>query len=255
MTLFPDDILQDRIEKDITRVSTGIIDELITGGIPKGSVILLIGDPKAGKTTFISQFMYNQVIYGAPVIGILTDVSKYEFLSNSLDFGWDFTPYVDDRLFIIDAYSSRIGGKPKFAFEEATITNVADMGQVISVIKDITLRIVQNANPSFITGVISSLTPLFFESEVKDIYKFLEDLKDLAHRHKQVWILEMNSGIEAPHVETMVKAIVDGIIELKLMEEDKTLRRYMRVYGMKRTRHVLSWVPYEITSTGIQIKL
>ena len=64
----------------------------------------------------------------------------------------------------------------------------------------------------------------------------------------------MNSGIQPPHVETTVKAIVDGIIELRLMEESKTLRRYLRVYGMKRTNHTLSWVPYEISSSGIRLE-
>jgi len=43
-------------ERHVERVPTGMIDDPIMGGIPKGSVVLLIGDPKSGKTTFISQF-------------------------------------------------------------------------------------------------------------------------------------------------------------------------------------------------------
>lgn len=245
----------EEVEKEVTRVATGVIDELIMGGIPRGSVILAIGDPKAGKTTFVSQFIHNQLHYGVPVIGIFTDISRYEFVSNAVDFGWDFEKYLDEGLHIIDAYTTRLRGKPKFAFEEAVVTNVSDTTQIITAIKDMTLNIMTSRNPPFITGVISSLTPIFFEADRKQIYKFLEDLKELAHRQKQVWLLEMNSGIEAPHVEMMVRAIVDGIIEFRLMEENKTLRRYLRVYGMRRTKHVLSWVPYEITPSGIKLNL
>ncbi len=243
------------IEKRVERVPTGIIDDLIMGGIPKGSVVLLIGDPKSGKTTFISQFVHTQLTGGYSAIGILVDIPKYEFVSNALDFGWDFMPYLEENFFILDAYSQRLRGTPKFSFDEAVVTDIRDTTQLIDAIKDVTLKILSEKNPPMITGIISSLTPIFFETDKKQIYKFLEDLKELAHRNKQVWLVEMNSGIEEPHVEMMVKAIVDGIIEMRLIEENMTLRRYLRVYGMRRTKHVLSWVPYEITETGIQLQV
>ncbi|WP_087036936.1 RAD55 family ATPase [Thermococcus litoralis] len=248
---------QGEIEERVERVPTGIIDPLLMGGIPKGSVVLLIGDPKSGKTTFITQFMYNQLIGGANVIGLLVDVSRYEFISNALDFGWGLMGYLNDKLHILDAYTQRLRGGPKFSFTEEVIPDIRDTSQVIDVIKDLTTKIILNNphvdNPPVI-GAVSSLTPMFFETEKKQIYKFLEDLKAFAHKNKQVWILEMNSGVEEPHVETIIKAIVDGIIEMKLFEEEKTLRRYLRVYGMRRTRHVLSWIPYEITESGIVLQ-
>ncbi|WP_457752544.1 RAD55 family ATPase [Thermococcus sp.] len=245
----------ENIEKSVERIPTGIIDDLIMGGIPRGSVVLLLGDPKAGKTTFLTQFLHNQLSMGYYAIGILVDISRYEFVSNALDFGWDFTPYFEERFFVLDAYTQRLRGSPKFTFDEAVVTNIADTTQLINAIKDVMIKILSTRSPPMITGVISSLTPIFFETDKKQIYKFLEDLKELAHRNKQVWILEMNSGIEEPHVEMMVKAIVDGIIEMRLIEENMTLRRYLRVYGMRRTKHVLSWVPYEITETGIRLQV
>ena len=45
----------------IQRIPTGIpkFDELIEGGFPENSMILLVGYPGAGKTTFSAQFLYN----------------------------------------------------------------------------------------------------------------------------------------------------------------------------------------------------
>jgi len=94
-------------ERHVERVPTGVIDDLIMGGIPKGSVVLLIGDPKSGKTTFISQFIHTQLTMGYSTICILVDISKYEFISNALDFGWEFMPYLEENFFVLDAYSQR----------------------------------------------------------------------------------------------------------------------------------------------------
>ena len=45
------------------RVPTGIdgLDPLIEGGFPKGSLVLLAGNPGTGKTIFSMQFLYRGV--------------------------------------------------------------------------------------------------------------------------------------------------------------------------------------------------
>lgn len=237
------------------RIETGIIDPLIQNGIPAGSVVLVIGDPKSGKTTFQAQFLYNQVVLrGMPGLAILVDMPKREFLSVSKDFGWDFSPVLDELLFLIDAYSHRIKSAPKFSFSEDVIIDASNPFEITKFIRDTTSGLVASGHTGQLVGIITSITPLFFESEIVDIYKFLEELKDVAHRYKQVWLIEINSGVERSQVENTVKAIVDGIIELKMFEEGRILRRYLRVYGMRRTAHSLAWIPYEITPTGIILR-
>ena len=234
MNLYPSTSPNSELEEKVERIPTNLIDHLLMGGIPRGSVVLLIGDPKSGKTTFISQFTYNQLISGANVISLLVDIPRYEFVSNALDFGWNFITHLNERLHILDAYTQRIRGGPKFSFTEEAIPDIRDTTHIIDIIKDTTTKILLN-NPHvetpLIVGVISSLTPMFFETEKKEIYKFLEDLKAFSHKNKQVWIIEM-----------------------KLFEENHNLQRYLRVYGMRRTRHVLSWIPYDITDRGILLK-
>ncbi|ASJ01099.1 RAD55 family ATPase [Thermococcus gorgonarius] len=237
------------------RIETGIIDGLIQNGIPAGSVVLILGDPKSGKTTFQMQFLYNQVmLHGMPGLAILVDMPKREFLSISRTFGWDFSSVLDEGLFLVDAYSHRIKSAPKFSFSEDVIIDASNPFEITKFISDMTKGLVAGGHSGQLVGIITSLTPLFFESDIVDIYKFLEELKDIAHRYNQVWLVEINSGIERPQVENTVKAIVDGIVELRMFEEGRILRRYLRVYGMRRTSHSLAWVPYEITPTGIILR-
>ncbi|ASJ03419.1 recombinase RecA [Thermococcus profundus] len=239
----------------VNRIETGIIDSLIQGGIPEGSVVLVIGDAKSGKTTFQMQFLYNQVVLrGMPGLAILVDLPKREFLDISKGFGWDFSPILDEYLYLVDAYSHRIKSAPKFSFSEDVIIDPSNPTQIAKFVKDTTSSLVASGHTGQMVGVITSITPLFFESELVDIYKFLEELKDIAHRYRQVWMIEINTGVEKPEVEAMVRAIVDGIIELKMFEEGRTLRRYIRVYGMRKTAHSLSWFPYEITPSGIILR-
>ncbi|ACS33118.1 RAD55 family ATPase [Thermococcus gammatolerans] len=243
------------VELDIERIETGVIDGLIQGGIPAGSVVLVLGDPKSGKTTFQTQFLYTQtVLHGTPGLAILVDMPKREFLENARLFGWDFSPILDEYLYLIDAYSHRIKSAPKFSFTEDVIIDPSNPLQIAKFVKETTTGLISGGYTGQLVGIITSLTPLFFESELIDIYKFLEELKDIAHRHKQVWLIEINTGIERPQVEAMVKAIVDGVIEMRMFEEGRTLRRYIRVYGMRRTPHSLSWFPYEITPTGLALR-
>ena len=57
-------------------VATGVegLDELLSGGFPRGRVVLLLGGPGSGKTILASQFLYNGVTkYGENGILISLD--------------------------------------------------------------------------------------------------------------------------------------------------------------------------------------
>lgn len=75
------------------RVSTGVVglDELIEGGLPRGSMTILAGSPGSGKTIASAQFLH----YGAKECGengIYVSLSerKNVFMKNMERFGLDF---------------------------------------------------------------------------------------------------------------------------------------------------------------------
>jgi KaiC/GvpD/RAD55 family RecA-like ATPase len=76
-------------------VPTGIpgFDELVQGGFPKGSGILVTGAPGTGKSIFGLQFMYNGAHqWGESGLYVSFEQSPQELRQQGLLFGWDFEP-------------------------------------------------------------------------------------------------------------------------------------------------------------------
>jgi len=75
------------------RTPTGIygLDPIIGGGFPKGSLILVAGNPGTGKTIFSAQFLYyGATEFGEKGIYVSFAESRNTFFSHMLDFGFDF---------------------------------------------------------------------------------------------------------------------------------------------------------------------
>jgi len=75
------------------RVSTGIkgLDNLIEGGFPQGSFILLAGSPGSGKTIASAQYVYHGVAnLGENGVYISFGERERVFLKNMERFGFDF---------------------------------------------------------------------------------------------------------------------------------------------------------------------
>ncbi len=84
------------------RVSTGIaeLDIILGGGVPSGSMILLSGNPGAGKTILATQFLYSGAAkHGEKVIYVSFAEKREEYLRNMLTLGIDMKALEQKGLF------------------------------------------------------------------------------------------------------------------------------------------------------------
>jgi len=63
---------------EIERIGTGIanLDKLIQGGIPRASIVLLVGAPGTGKTVFCLQYMATGAKAGDKCVYIASKILK-----------------------------------------------------------------------------------------------------------------------------------------------------------------------------------
>ncbi|MCX8158413.1 MAG: AAA family ATPase [Candidatus Diapherotrites archaeon] len=102
-------MLQEK-RKNGERTLTGIpgLDELLGGGIPKGNLVVLSGDPGSGKTVFCWQFLhYGATKFNENGLYVSLEESEEVIIDGALKFGWDFRELISEgklKILTIELY-------------------------------------------------------------------------------------------------------------------------------------------------------
>jgi len=222
----------------IQRIPTGIpkFDKLIEGGFPDNSMILLVGYPGAGKTTFSAQFLYNGATrHSARGVYVCFAETKETFLRNMMRFGWDF---------------ERLEKEGRVAILDLSVTREAGLQKNLDTI----METMTSLNASRL--VIDSFSAISMGlKELIDIrvmihllYRFLKKANCVS-----ILILDQPWGTSALG-EGISEFLADGIIHLETyFDENDVFRRRLRILKMRGTNHTKSLHEYDITSEGFVI--
>lgn len=91
------------------RVSTGVggLDAILSGGVPRGNVILLEGAIGTGKTTLGTEFVYRGAKeFGEPGVIVVFEVSPDKLARDAANLGWDLRE-LEDRQQLRIIYTTR----------------------------------------------------------------------------------------------------------------------------------------------------
>jgi len=91
--------------RTIERVLTGMsgLDEMLTGGVPRGKIILICGGPGTGKTIFSQHYMMTAISRNEPCVYVSLEESILGKIENAKEFGWDLQKAMDeDKLGVLD---------------------------------------------------------------------------------------------------------------------------------------------------------
>src|SRR3990172_13244482 len=190
-------------------VPSGVVglDELIGGGFPRGTVVLVLGRPGTGKTILASQFLYKGFSqFAENGIFVSLDESKEHFLSEMLKFGWDFKKAEEEgKFFFIDATRlSRIAILKEKMLKEETSSLRGKELQIDKLIEELQGKIKQiNAK----RVVLDTLASLF--------YRFLDPIE---RRTAGVDLIEALSDLGATVLVTTELSQLG--LERKLSDEE-----------------------------------
>ncbi len=85
------------------RISTGIdeLDLLVEGGFRAGRSYLIVGEPGTGKTILGLQFLYKGLLNGEKSLYVAIDEQPAEVIEQAASLGWDLSPYIEKKEFLI----------------------------------------------------------------------------------------------------------------------------------------------------------
>ncbi len=220
--------------------------KLVKGTFPPSS-LLLIGPSGVGKTIFCKQFIYNGLLLGEPCIYVTTNESPDEMEKSMKNFGFDFEPYKDNKFFrIIDCCSWKLGGKSS---SEYAVDRQHDFLTALSIkIKKAKQGL---RNIRFVLDSVSEITPLCDQDAVLN---FLQILTARTRVEGGKAICTVASGAHDKHFVNLLRLTYDGILEMKIDDSGKEIKRLLRIFSLRGAKHKTLWTPFEITDKGIVVK-
>ncbi len=226
------------------RVKTGILglDQIIEGGFPESSAILVTGPAGTGKTIMGLQFLFN----GAKKFGeagILVQAEEFDKTLEwySEEFNLDLAKLQDLGLLAIFAFHPKDYGK----FAPHTLE-----GEILRKLD----AIITNLGVKRI--VVDSITPISLA--VKDVSDYRYSLYEFIRFAKERGITTVFVAEEKTRELTKFAVedhLVDGIIKTRKFEmEDGSYQIEMKVAKMIGTNFPEKWFPVIMSRNGITIR-
>lgn len=203
------------------RLSTGIttMDEMMGGGIPKGSTTLLSGASGTGKTVLALNFLRAGLENSEPALYVSFEENDRQLLKGAENLGMNFNSYINKGVFKILHVSPIELDVDKHVYEIQ--------------------RIVKENNVKRL--VIDSISS--FEIGMHDKVKYSDYIWALTDYFKSqgVSVLLTHELHDSANVTTLTKHgisfVTDNMILLRYAEEGLYVRRYLRIVKMRSSNH------------------
>jgi len=218
------------------RVKTGIrnLDEILHGGIPKGSLTVFAGSPGAGKTILSQQIVFNNASPKRPGLFFQT---LSEPTAKTLKFLGSFGFFDSSLIENGSVHFVDLGG----------IIRSAGLEEAVQLL----MKHVKRVNPAFV--VVDSFKVF------DDLARSREELRKFSYEvaiNLMAWEVTtfLLGEFSQKDMETNpLFSIADGLFILRNREESGEQQRFIQVIKMRGTDHNRDEHPFSINSKGLDI--
>ena len=205
------------------------LDEMLGGGLPDKSVVVMTGEPGSGYDILAQQMMYQHAIRNDKVAYFSTSRSPDTIKEDFSTFGWDVAPLQEKGNWV--CYKA----------------SVADAIQVLT----------ENLPKAMAEGrwiLLDSLSYLVLTQKYYSVVKTVELLLENARKHGGIHFLLLTQKMHGTETETTMQHLADGVMEFTANETAGGIDRRIRLKKMRRAVYEPRLIPFNITERGITIE-
>jgi len=236
------------IEFNVAKVKTGNsrLDDLLLGGIPFGSNVLIHGPPFIGKEIMIAQFVAEGLKKGVPCIWVITDKTPKDIREEMAPILSGYEEYEHRGLVkYIDSYSKSMGeaaDDPHAIFISEPTDHDGIMEATDKVAKEF------KEKHKYYRLAFRSLSTLVAYSDPNTAFRFLNPFCGRRKREGAVSMYVIEKGMHGEQEIQMLGSIMDGMVDFKLDQ----LKSNFSIQGISDVQS-RSYIRYTVGKHGLSI--
>ena len=236
-----------KMERECSRIRTGIsrLDDMMLGGMPFGSNVMLYGPPFTGKQIILNRFIIEGLGKDIPCMIVTVDRSVTDVKEELKEYVLDYDKCEKNGLIrYIDIYSKRMELKCDEQNVEY-IKDIKDLDVIIMTMNNILSTLKEDWE---YYRIVFPLSTLLTNLNSRDVFNFLEDLTGKCKRDNSVAFYSLTKGMHNENDVQVLRHLMDGVIEFK----EENLRTFLSVQGIcdVQTRN---WIQYRFTEKDLII--
>jgi KaiC/GvpD/RAD55 family RecA-like ATPase len=205
------------------------LDEMLGGGLPDKSVVVMTGEPGSGYDILAQQIIYQHALHNEKVAYFSTSRSHDTLKEDLSTFGWDITSLED---------------KGNWVFIPASVADA------IQVVTDNIPKVVAEGR----WVIVDSLSYLILTQKYYPVVQAVELLLENARKHGGIHFLLLTQKMHDTETETTMQHLADGVMEFTANETAGGIDRRIRIKKMRRAVYEPRLIPFNITERGITIE-
>ena len=234
----------DRRAVDAGRIPTGIqgLDELASGGLPRGRTTLIVGGPGCGKTVCALQMLATAARdFGEPGIFVAFEERARNVVAHARAFGWDLDRLQKKKLFFLEAQLSpavvQSGPFDLSGLLAGLGAKAKEMGARRIVFDGLDALLSMLDDPA---------------AERREAYR-LRDWLDRSGLTGIITAKPDSPDATATPRDGHLQYLADCVILLQHRLSDQTAVRGIRILKYRGTAHCANETPFLISSQGIEV--
>ncbi len=198
-----------------TRTGFEYFTKITGGGIPEGSLVMLYGEPKSGKSLLLEEMLYERLKQSKSCIYITYELTTDEIMKNAHDFRWDLDPFIESGLLTVidnsDLMSSLDLSKTRMKLSSA-------------------LTLKENRGLHLF---IDSMDLLFEDLDYREVKFFLSKLTEEVKKLQGSVYFSLTTSHIIKQTIPEIRDIIDWSIELQTKKHGNKLERVMVIKKLK----------------------
>jgi len=237
------------VEKKAEKVKTGTprLDDLLYGGIPFNSNLLVVGPAFVGKEVAIYNFIAEGLKKSIPAIIITTTKLPIDIAKDMAPILPTFVEY--DQLGLvrwIDCTAPTANGKTIKEKNVWRVNGPTDFDSIFSIVSQLDEEF--KAKYSYFRLAFMTLSSGITQTDERDALNFFQKLVNRLRQTKVVSLFALERGMHTDQTIEALEHTVDGAIHFR-QDKQKT---QMQVAGLSEVQ-TRDWVPYKFTNKAIMI--